>query len=203
MVLTHNRESGSDRASGLRLSTFISTVHSELFQPARLIETVPELVIDYNKSVRVVFKHNQDGPDLELHCEADTGPENYVYSIRLVGLRLKFNREIPEIRDEDLDPLIGPYYAAMVKLFHSQVPAFPHLRVVELHANPRVLRRAAASLPEITESPFDGGQVIYHWGCPHHNFQYIPEEYASYTCLGVNPKTLEFSGMSVTVKFSV
>lgn len=128
---------------------------------------------------------------LDLQCSADRGPDGRVSSMRVVGLRLELDSyKTMQYTNEELQFL--PW---LITTFHSKLTVFPHLRVAEIRSDLNILQHAAKAAPKISQLPTLGGQLIYRWGCPQRDFGAVDSE--EYYTAGVNPITLEPSGMCV------
>lgn len=137
----------------------------------------------------VSFERSQLHASLSLQCSQDLQANGTITSPRVVGLKLHLNWRGPPI-DEDLE-----FVPRLIDVFHSKLPAFPHLRVAELRAPLSPLRHAVKVVPQISNLPTLRGRLLYRWGCLRDEFA-APLENTTAQLIGVDPVTLEPSGTS-------
>ena len=116
-------------------------------------------------------------------------------SVHLIGLKLRVSRAYHSGMDEGSEQ--WPYVPWLIKVFHSQLFAFPHLRIAELGSNLEFFQFTVRNSPEISQLPVPGWLAVYRWACPSEDLETQSEVSARYSYAGLDPATLEPSGMSI------
>lgn len=165
-----------------------------------MIDDVSGILFDRSRSIRssANFKDSKLHIEVDLQCLAEMASDGSLASLRVVGLRLEFQAHAApeEVTEPQLQ--IVPW---LIRIFHSKLTEFPHLRVAEVRSPLPFLQRAAKVSPEISQLPSLGGQLLYRWGCYTENAKALQS--TEYWTTGVDPITFELSGAYIYSKASI
>lgn len=159
-----------------------------------LINEAAGVTWDPSLSVRSVACFAEDLViELDMQCSAVRTTNGRLASLRIISLKLEFGRQYDNhkaLTDHEVKLL-----ASVLRGFHSKLPQFPHLRVAELRSPLSLLQEVVKVAPDVSQLPDLGAERLYRWGCPRKDFYSAHSSKLKYRFIGVDPPTLEQTGM--------